>query len=82
MFPLFLRLLYKHESDKNERFLSVVVVCSASTAYISLCRGMKYLLKIHYFIQNYANMNFFLFPTLFFVPGLKYCRMSEKISQK
>ena len=30
-------------------------VFSASTAYTSLCRGLKYILKISYFIQNHSN---------------------------
>ena len=46
--------------------LPVVAVYSASTAYTSLCRGLKYLLKIPYCIQYYLNMTRFLvFQTVF-----------------
>ena len=81
MFPLFLLLpdskvldpnrpIYRHESDKNKKYLSannfvflsvfVVVICSASTSYTSLCRGLKNLLKIPYFSQDYSNVVGFL----------------------
>ena len=36
-------------------------VCSSPTAYTSLCRGLKYLLKISYFIQDYPYMAVFFF---------------------
>ena len=53
--------IYKHVSDNSKKclsvgnfgILSVVVVgvlCSASTAYTGLCRGLKYLLKVRYII--------------------------------
>ena len=66
-------IIYKHESNRNKKCLSVgnfgimsVVVCSLSVAYTMLYRGLKYLLKIPYIIQDYP----------------KYCPMSKKISQK
>ena len=41
------------------------VVCSASTAYISLCRGLKYLPKVRYIISNHPNVvRFLIFETL------------------
>ena len=46
--------IYKHEPDKNKKCPSVVVcrlspiVCSASSAYTGLCRGLKYLLNVRY----------------------------------
>ena len=51
--------------------------------YASLCRGLKYLLKILYFIQDYpkALLNFW-FLRLFVWTGRKHCPMSEKLSQK
>ena len=49
---------YKHESDKNKKYLSVdsfrilsIVVSSVSITYTSLCRG----LKIPYSISNNLN---------------------------
>ena len=55
-----------------------VVVCSAPTDYASLCRGLKYLLKIFYFIHYYLNMvEFLIFDTVFWALGL-HCFMSEK----
>ena len=51
--------------DKNKKWLSVIVVCSASTANIILCSRLKYLLKIQYFIQNFPNLTkFFILMTL------------------
>ena len=42
------------------------VVCSSSAAYTSLCRSLKYLLKVSYIIQNYPSIVRFLnFKTLF-----------------
>ena len=35
-------------------------VCSASTAYTSICRGLKYLLKVKYIILNCTNVTQFL----------------------
>ena len=51
-------------------FLSVVVVvgvlCSASTAYTGLFRGLKYLLKVRYIIPNHPNVaRFLIFETFF-----------------
>ena len=41
------------------------VVCSASAVYVSLCRGLKYLLKVRHIIRNYPNVaRFFIFETL------------------
>ena len=72
MFPLLLRLpekklkpikwaIYKH--DINKKCLSVgnsgilsVVVCSASVTYTSLCRGLKYVLKLCYITLVYFNL--------------------------
>ncbi len=34
----------------------VGVLCSASTAYTGLCRGLKYLLKVRYINPNYPNV--------------------------
>ena len=56
--------IYKHVSDKNKTclsadnfgILSVVVIYSLSTAYTSLCKGLKYLLKVKYFILVYLNI--------------------------
>ena len=65
---LFLQLSERNvlESDKNETCLSVgnlgilsvivPVACSASTACTSLCRGLKYFLKIPYLIIDYPNL--------------------------
>ena len=40
-------------------------VCHASTAYTSVCRGLKYLLKVRYIILNYPNVaRFLIFETL------------------
>ena len=39
---------YKHVSDNSKKCLSVV--CVLAPAYISLCRGLKYLLKVKYII--------------------------------
>ena len=40
-------------------------VCCASTAYTSLFRGLKYLLKVRYIILNYPNVAwFFIFDIL------------------
>ena len=48
--PIFSRFLWlpeKKSLPQNKKFLSVVfVVCSASTGYIRLCIGFKYLIKI------------------------------------
>ena len=53
--------MYNHESVKNKKYLSVssyeiVSACSASTVYTSLCRGIKYLLEVMYFILVYCNV--------------------------
>ena len=77
------------QSDKNKKCLSVgnfgilsVVICSASTAYTSLCRGWKYLLKMPYFIKYYLSVaGFSIFETLC-LSRLKNSPISEKISQK
>ena len=54
--------IYKHESDK----IVIVVFCSMSIAYTSSCRGLKYLVKITYIIQDYANVaRFLIFETLY-----------------
>ena len=52
----------------NFRMQSVVVylpISSVSTAYICLCRGLKYLLKVPYIILNYPKITeFLIFKTL------------------
>ena len=82
--------IYKHESDKNKKFLpfgnfeipSVFVICSASTAYNSF-RGLKYLLEIPYIIQNYPNVTEFkIFETLCLGSSKNYPMSEKKISQK
>ena len=46
-------------------FCLSVVVCSASTTYTSLCRGLKYLLKVRFIILVYPNVaRFSIFKTL------------------
>ena len=73
MFPLFFQLLekcpwpkwtiYKHESDKNRKCLSVC--CYLWPTYTSLCRGLKKLLKVPYIIQDYpTEPGFFIFEIL------------------
>ena len=59
--------IYKHESDKNKKNLSVgylgilsVVVCCGPIAYTSLCRDLKYLLNITHFILDYHKVDGFL----------------------
>ena len=71
--------IYKHESDKKEKCLSVIekiclfsVVCSASAVYSSLCRGLKYLLKVWYIILVYPYVaRFLIFETLWLGNDLK-----------
>ena len=54
---------------------SIVIIWSASKAYTSLCRGLKYLLKLRYIILIYLKVAWFLiFETL----CLDSCPMSEK----
>ena len=56
-------------------------VYSASTAYSSLCKGLKHLLKILHFIKDYINMDFW--PSRLFVwAGRKHFPISEKKSRK
>ena len=68
MFPLFLQPPDRKALDPNGLYINksqTVVVCSASTAYTSLYRGLKYLLEIPYFIQDYLEVVGFLnFETL------------------
>ena len=52
-------------------------IFSSSTAYTSLCRGLKYLLKIQYFIKDYPD-----FYIHFVWTGKKECPISDKLSQK
>ena len=51
--------------QKKYKCLSIIdVVCNASTAYNSLYRGLKHLLKIPYFIKYYPNVaGFLIFKT-------------------
>ena len=69
--------IYKHESDKNNKcrsiglfgilsVVSVVVLYSGSIAYTCLfIRGLKFLIKIPYFIQNYPKVvGFLIFESL------------------
>ena len=48
--------------------LLLVIVCSASAALLSLCRGLKYLLKVRYAILVYTNVDGFLFQDLNLCP--------------
>ena len=52
-------------SADNFGILSVVVVHSTPTAYMSLCRVLESLLKIPFFNQSYLNMVGFLCSRLF-----------------
>ena len=57
---------YKHESDNNKKYptvgnFGILYVYNAYTAYTSLYRCLKYLLKIQNFIQNYLNIASFWF---------------------
>ena len=49
-------IIYKHISDKSKKclsgILSIVVDCVFTPAYTSLCRGLKYLLKVRYIILD------------------------------
>ena len=64
--------IYKHKSDKNKKCVSVgnfkilSVTCSASAAYTSLCRGLKYLLKVGYIILDNLNLARFLISNTVF----------------
>ena len=72
-----------HESDRSKKCLYVgnfgivSIVCSASTAYKSLCRGLKYLLEKLYFILILTWPKLW-FLRLFFSAGRKHCSMSHK----
>ena len=84
MFPLFLQLLKKNwpyissfQTILRNCCLSVILefclsVCSASTAYTNLCRGLKYLPKVRYSKVKYIILNdpivarFLIFETLCF----------------
>ena len=77
--------IYKHVLDNSKKCLSVVVVvvvvvvivvvvgvlCSASTAYTGLCRGLKYLLKVRYIIPNHPNVVRFLISETLFLSRAK-----------
>ena len=76
--------IYEHETDTTKKFRSVgnllilsavVVICSAFTAYVTLFKGLKYLLKRPYFIRNYSKVARSLFR---FSAGRKHYPMSEK----
>ena len=55
-------------------------VCSASTAYTNLCTGLKYFLKIPYFIWNHPKVaRFLIFEAVFLG---RTATLSENISQK
>ena len=78
--------IHKHVSDNSKKnsYLSVgnfrilFVVCSASAAYTSLCRGLKYLLKVRYVILVYSNVAEILISNaVFFIAGYKQGLMSE-----
>ena len=62
-----MRHIYKHISNKSKKCLSfdnsgiLSVVCLCPSAYTSLCRGLKYLLKARYIVLD------FLFLTLYFL---------------
>ena len=63
---------YMFVLDNSKKCLSIdnfeipSVVCSASAAYISLCRGLKYLLKVRYTILVYCNVARFLISNTVF----------------
>ena len=74
MFPLFCNFR-KKVLDPNRTYISMIqtkiwkfsnfgilciVVCSASTAYTSLCRNLNYLLKIIYITLVYSNVGGYL----------------------
>ena len=55
---------------------------SKFTAYTSLCRILKYLIKVRSIILNYSNVTDFWFSRLFVWAEQKYCPISQKILQK
>ena len=65
--------IYKHELDKNKKCLSVDnfgILLSLDyrvpAAFAGLCKGLKYLPKIQYFILDYPNVTeFSIFKTVF-----------------
>ena len=87
--PLFLRLLERKALDPNVQkclyvgYFEFCLVCCRlrSVAYTSLCWGLKYLLKMPYFIQDYLNVTGF-FILEFFWASWQYGPIFEKISQK
>ena len=63
--------------------LSSSSVCITSTAYTSLCRGLKYLLKIGYIILDYSGEAEFLISyTVFLLQDGKTSLCLKIISQK
>ena len=60
---------------------SLSVVCSAFIACPSLCRGLKYSLKVGYIILVYLNVTGFLISNFFFA-GSKHPRILGKFWQK
>ena len=64
------------------KFCLLLYVSSAFAAKANLCKGMKYLLKDQYIIQNYPNVTgFSIFETLCL--GIeKYAVCLKKILQK
>ena len=55
------------------------VICSTSAAYTSLCRDLKYWLKVRYIILTWPN---FLFSRLFLWAGRKHWSMFENNIKK
>ena len=70
---------YISTSQTNLRNVYLLVISEfslSSVTYTSLCRGLKCLLKIPYFIQDYPN------ETLCFEQVKNIALCSKKISQK
>ena len=59
----------------------VYILCGQLSAYPSLCRGLKYSLKVRLLILLYLTWQIFLFSRPFFLSIRHQCPMSENISQ-
>ena len=66
----------------NFGILSVVVVCSTSTAYTSLYRDLIYSPKVRYIILNYLNILIILIFESLCLGNSRTLPYAEKISQK
>ena len=83
---------YKHVSDKSKKCLSLILeFCLSSSlsafvlapAYISLCSGLEYLLKVRYIIVvDSKEIGFFHFWNCFPVQGGNTALRLKNISQK